>query len=116
MIASIALSPAIRASAASKQLVSFARNSRLDLVIVALPITAEKRVIEVTRSLAVLPADIKLPARATELRFTPGTYSHVGNVAMIDLLRQADRRLGHRSPSGCSTRSSPRWRSFCSPR
>ncbi len=71
-----------------KQLVTFARNSRLDLVIVALPITAEKRVVEVTRSLAVLPAEVKLPARATELRFTPGTYSRVGNVAMIDLLEK----------------------------
>ena len=82
----IASSPAIRDLAASTQLVSFARSSRLDLVIVALPITAEKRVVEVTRSLAVLPAEIKLPARATELRFTPGTYSRIGNVAMIDLL------------------------------
>jgi Undecaprenyl-phosphate glucose phosphotransferase len=71
-----------------KQLVSFARSSRLDLVIVALPITAEKRVIEVTRALAVLPAEVKLPARSTELRFTPGTYSRVGNVAMIDLLEK----------------------------
>jgi Undecaprenyl-phosphate glucose phosphotransferase len=71
-----------------KQLVSFARNSRLDLVIVALPITAEKRVIEVTRALAVLPAEVKLPARSTELRFTPATYSRVGNVAMIDLLEK----------------------------
>jgi Undecaprenyl-phosphate glucose phosphotransferase len=70
------------------QLVSFARSSRLDLVIVALPITAEKRVVEVTRSLAVLPAEVKLPARATELRFTPGTYSRIGNVAMIDLLEK----------------------------
>ena len=71
-----------------KQLVSVARNSRLDLVIVALPITAEKRVVEVTRALAVLPAEVKLPARSTELRFTPGTYSRVGNVAMIDLLEK----------------------------
>ena len=71
-----------------KQLVSVARNSRLDLVIIALPITAEKRVVEVTRALAVLPAEVKLPARSTELRFTPGTYSRVGNVAMIDLLEK----------------------------
>jgi len=42
----------------------------------------------VTRSLAVLPAEVKLPARATELRFTPGTYSRIGNVAMIDLLEK----------------------------
>jgi Undecaprenyl-phosphate glucose phosphotransferase len=71
-----------------KQLVSAARTSRLDLVIVALPITAEKRVLEVTRALAVLPTEVKLPARSSELRFTPGTYSRVGNVAMIDLLEK----------------------------
>jgi len=71
-----------------KQLVSFARNSRLDMVIVALPITAEKRLIEVTRALAVLPAEVKVPAGASQLRFTTGTYSHIGNVAMIDLLEK----------------------------
>jgi Undecaprenyl-phosphate glucose phosphotransferase len=71
-----------------RQLVSFARSSRLDLVIVALPITAEQRVVEVTRELAVLPAEVKLPARSSELRFTPGTYSRIGNVAMIDLLEK----------------------------
>jgi lipopolysaccharide/colanic/teichoic acid biosynthesis glycosyltransferase len=37
------------------------------------------------KRLSVLPADIKLPARATAVRFTPKTYSHVGSVAMIDL-------------------------------
>jgi Undecaprenyl-phosphate glucose phosphotransferase len=71
-----------------KQLVSFARSSRLDMIIVALPIAAEKRVIELTRALAILPAEVKMPARASELRFTSGTYSRVGNVAMIDLLEK----------------------------
>ena len=66
-------------------LVKFGRNTRIDLVIVALPITAEDRVATVMRTLCVLPAEIKLPARATKLRFTPATYSHVGSVAMIDL-------------------------------
>lgn len=72
----------------SEQLVEFARKTRLDVVIVALPITAEKRLLQVTRSLSVLPAEVKLPARATELRFTTDTYSRVGNVAMIDLLEK----------------------------
>jgi Undecaprenyl-phosphate glucose phosphotransferase len=71
-----------------KQLVSFARSSRLDMIIVALPIAAEKRVIELTRALAILPAEVKMPARASELRFTSETYSRVGNVAMIDLLEK----------------------------
>ena len=66
-------------------LVAFGRGTRLDLVIVALPISAEDRLATVMKSLSVLPAEVKLPARATKLRFTPSTYSHVGTVAMIDL-------------------------------
>lgn len=68
-----------------KDLVTMSRASRLDLVIVALPMTAEERLAQVVKSLSVLPADIKMPARATTLRFSPRTYSHVGSVAMIDL-------------------------------
>jgi Undecaprenyl-phosphate glucose phosphotransferase len=71
-----------------RELVEFARRTRLDVIIVALPITAEKRLLQVTRLLSVLPAEVKLPARATELRFTRDTYSHVGNVAMINLLEK----------------------------
>ena len=70
------------------ELVEFARKTRLDLVIIALPITAEKRLLQVTRSLSVLPTEVKLPARSTALRFTSATYSRVGNVAMIDLLEK----------------------------
>lgn len=66
-------------------LVSFSRRTRVDLVIVALPFTAEERVAAVLRTLSVMPAEVKMPARATKLRFSPRTYSHVGTVAMIDL-------------------------------
>lgn len=66
-------------------LVKLSRETRLDLVIVALPLAAEERLAAVVNKLAVLPADIKMPARATALRFSPRTYSHVGSVAMIDL-------------------------------
>jgi len=69
-------------------LVAFARSTRLDIVIVALPITAEQRLIDVTRSLSVLPTEVKLPARSSALRFTSDTYSRVGNVAMIDLVEK----------------------------
>jgi Undecaprenyl-phosphate glucose phosphotransferase len=66
-------------------LIALGRESRVDLVIVALPVAAEKRLSQIVKRLSVLPADIKLPARATAVRFTPKTYSHVGSVAMIDL-------------------------------
>ncbi len=69
-------------------LVEFARSTRLDVVIVALPITAEQRLLDVTRALSVLPAEVKLPARSSQLRFTADTYSRVGNVAMIDLVEK----------------------------
>ncbi|MGL4397581.1 MAG: undecaprenyl-phosphate glucose phosphotransferase [Hyphomicrobium sp.] len=66
-------------------LVAMSRTTRLDLVIVSLPLAAEERLTAVVKKLSVLPADIKMPARATGLRFSPRTYSHVGSVAMIDL-------------------------------
>jgi len=67
------------------ELIATSRTSPFDLVIVALPLTAEQRLGKVVKDLSVLPADIKMPARATAIRFSPRTYSHVGSVAMISL-------------------------------
>jgi Undecaprenyl-phosphate glucose phosphotransferase len=67
------------------QLVTYCRKNRVDLVIVALPIAAEARLAQVMKQLNQLPADIKLPAGSTKLKFTRRTYSRVGRVAMIDL-------------------------------
>ncbi|MGE0857073.1 MAG: undecaprenyl-phosphate glucose phosphotransferase, partial [Hyphomicrobiaceae bacterium] len=66
-------------------LVSYCRKTRIDLVIVALPISAEHRLVDVMKSISVLPVDIKLPAAASALRFSPRTYSRIGSVAMIDI-------------------------------
>ena len=66
-------------------LVKASRTKRFDIVIVSLPLAAEARLGNVVNRLSVLPADVKMPARATGLRFSPRTYSHVGSVAMIDL-------------------------------
>jgi len=66
-------------------LVNFCRKTRIDLVIVALPIAAEHRLVDVMKSISLLPVDVKLPASSTTLRFSPRTYSRIGDVAMIDL-------------------------------
>jgi Undecaprenyl-phosphate glucose phosphotransferase len=66
-------------------LITMSRTKQLDLVVVSLPLAAEDRLSSVAGRLSVLPADVKMPARATDLRFSPRTYSHVGSVAMIDL-------------------------------
>ncbi len=66
-------------------LVEFARSTRIDLVIFALPITAEQRILQMLRKLWVLPIDIRLAAHANRLRFRPRSYSYVGKVPVLDL-------------------------------
>ncbi|MGA2793703.1 MAG: undecaprenyl-phosphate glucose phosphotransferase [Roseiarcus sp.] len=66
-------------------LVEFARHTRIDLVIFALPITAEQRILQMLRKLWVLPTDIRLAAHANRLRFRPRSYSYVGQVPVLDL-------------------------------
>ena len=67
------------------QLVEFARTSRIDLLIVSLPVTAEKRLLQLLKKLWVLPVDIRLSAHTNKLRFRPRTYSYIGNVPFIDV-------------------------------
>jgi Undecaprenyl-phosphate glucose phosphotransferase len=67
-------------------LVEFARHTRIDLVIFALPITAEQRILQMLRKLWVLPIDIRLAAHANRLRFRPRSYSYVGQAPVLDLL------------------------------
>jgi Undecaprenyl-phosphate glucose phosphotransferase len=71
-------------------LVEFARRTRVDLVIFALPISAEGRILQMLKKLWVLPVDIRLSAHSNKLRFRPRSYSYIGNVPVIDV---ADRPI-----------------------
>jgi Undecaprenyl-phosphate glucose phosphotransferase len=71
-------------------LLDFARQTRVDLVIVSLPLSAEKRVLDMLGKLWVLPVDIRLSAHASKLRFTSKAYSYVGDVPVFDM---ADRPI-----------------------
>jgi len=66
-------------------LVDFARKTRIDLVLFALPISAEGRILEMLKKLWVLPVDIRLAAHTNKLRFRPRTYSYLGNVPVLDI-------------------------------
>ncbi len=66
-------------------LVEFARRTRVDLVLVSLPVTAETRVLTMLRKLWVLPVDIRLSAHTAKLRFRPRAYSYIGNVPVLDI-------------------------------
>ncbi len=69
-------------------LVEFARRTRIDLLLVSLPITAEERVLQMVRKLWVLPVDLRLAAHASKLRFRPRAYSYIGNVPTLDVLEK----------------------------
>jgi Undecaprenyl-phosphate glucose phosphotransferase len=66
-------------------LVGFCRRHAVDMVIIALPLAAEERVERLMRYIRVLPADIRMAASASALKFSAHAYSYVGNVPMLDL-------------------------------
>ena len=71
-------------------LIEFARQTRVDLVIVSMPLSAERRVLDMLNQLWVLPVDIRLSAHMSKLRFTQKAYSYVGDVPVFDM---ADRPI-----------------------
>ena len=66
-------------------LVKFARMARIDMLIIAMPLNAESRVLQLLKKLWILPLDIRLAAHANKLRFRPRAYSYVGAVPMLDI-------------------------------
>ncbi len=67
-------------------MLEFARRTRLDLVLFALPISAETRILSMLKKLWVLPVDIRLSAHTNQLRFRPRAYSYLGEVPTIDVV------------------------------
>ncbi len=69
-------------------LIQFARWKRVDLLILALPLSAENRLAELTKMLWILPVDIRLSAYTQKLRFRPRAYSYIGNIPFFDVFDQ----------------------------
>ncbi|TAK49988.1 MAG: undecaprenyl-phosphate glucose phosphotransferase [Xanthobacteraceae bacterium] len=69
-------------------IVEFARRTRVDLVLFALPFSAETRILEMLKKLWVLPVDIRLSAHTNKLRFSPRAYSYLGEVPTLDVFDQ----------------------------
>ncbi len=67
------------------ELVDFVRRARIDMLIVALPLSAEARLLQVLNRLWVLPVDIRLSAYSQRLRYRPRAYSYIGNVPLLDV-------------------------------
>ena len=95
-------------------IVEFARRTRVDLVLFALPISAETRILEMLKKLWVLPVDIRLSAHTNKLRFRPRSYSYLGKVPTLDVFEAPitdwdlvmkwlfDHVVGALHPAGCA--------------
>ena len=69
----------------AQELIAFARQASIDLVIVAMPISAEERLLQLLDQLSALPVDIRVAANASKLRLPPRAYSWLGDIPLIDL-------------------------------
>ena len=67
------------------KLVEYTRQTRVDLLIITLPLVAETRLLQIMKKLWVLPVDIRLSAYTQKLRYRPRAYSYIGNVPLLDV-------------------------------
>ena len=68
------------------QLIAFCRSDEADVLILSIPVTAERRLLEILKKLWVLPIDIRLAAHTSALRYSPRAYSHLGSVPLLDVM------------------------------
>jgi Undecaprenyl-phosphate glucose phosphotransferase len=71
-------------------LATYARNNRVDLVIVAIPLSAEARLLHILKRLWELPVDIRISGKASSLKFSSKAYTYIGR---LPLLAMFDRPL-----------------------
>ncbi len=67
------------------ELADFARNQRVDLIIVAIPMTAEQRLLQILDRLWELPVDIRISAAASQLKFSRGSYAYLGDLPLLSV-------------------------------
>ena len=73
------------------ELIDFVRQSRIDLLLVTLPLAAEDRLLQILKRLWILPVDIRLSAYTQKLHYRPRAYSYIGNIPFLDVF---DKPLG----------------------
>jgi Undecaprenyl-phosphate glucose phosphotransferase len=69
-----------------EQLPAYARHSSIDLIIVTVPMAAEKRLMQILQLLFALPVDIRISALNSQLRLSSAAYSYIGRVPMLALM------------------------------
>lgn len=65
------------------ELADFCRAQAIDLIIVALPPSAEERIMHLLRKLWVLPVDIRIAAHTSKLKLRARAYNYIGDVPFL---------------------------------
>jgi Undecaprenyl-phosphate glucose phosphotransferase len=63
---------------------SFARQTPIDLVIVAIPMSAEQRLLQILKRIWELPVDIRISAASAELKLSPRAYTYLGQLPLLN--------------------------------
>lgn len=64
-------------------LADYARQHQVDLIIVAIPISAELRLLQILKRLWELPIDIRVSGQAAQLKLSPRAYTYLGELPLL---------------------------------
>ncbi len=64
-------------------LAPFAREQAIDLIIVAIPLSAETRMLQILKRLWELPVDIRISGAAGKLKLSRASYTYLGNLPLL---------------------------------
>ena len=64
-------------------LAAYARVNQVDLAIVAIPLSAEQRLLQILKRIWELPIDIRVSGQQGELRLSPQAYTYLGNLPLL---------------------------------
>ena len=67
------------------ELAAYARSNRVDLIIVAIPLSAEARLLYILKRLWELPVDIRISGNASSLKFGSDTYTYIGRLPLLSM-------------------------------
>jgi Undecaprenyl-phosphate glucose phosphotransferase len=67
------------------ELSDYARHNRIDLIIVAIPLSAEQRLLHLLKRLWELPVDIRISGYASALKLSPKAYTHLGKLPLLSV-------------------------------
>ena len=62
---------------------AYARSNQVDFAIVAIPLSAEQRLLQILKRIWELPIDIRVSGQQGELRLSPQAYTYLGNLPLL---------------------------------